>query len=60
MKYIIFIFIINIFLYFLADMVQHHFISMRQTFMTNLRKEHELKNNNGKSSEEIYKSKWIL
>ncbi|KAG5310897.1 GVQW3 protein, partial [Acromyrmex insinuator] len=39
-------------------MIQHRFISVRQTFMTNPRKERESKNRcNGKSPEEIYKPK---
>lgn len=46
---------------FTADMVLHRFISMKQTFMTNYRKERESKGRcSGKSPEEIYKPKWIL
>jgi len=42
-------------------MVQHHFTSIKQTFMTNLRRERESKRRcSGKSPEEIYKSKWVL
>jgi len=44
--------------YFAADMVQHRFTSMKQTFMTNLRRERESKRRcSGKSPEEIYKPK---
>lgn len=42
-------------------MVQHRFTSMKQTFLTNFRKERESKGRcSGKSPEEIYKPKWIL
>lgn len=49
------------FFIFTADMVLHRFTSMKQTFMTNYRRERESKGrSSGKSSEEIYKPKWIL
>ncbi|XP_011686399.1 PREDICTED: uncharacterized protein LOC105449099 [Wasmannia auropunctata] len=42
-------------------MVQHRFTSMKQTFVTNFRKERESqKRCSGKSSEDIYKPKWAL
>lgn len=54
-SYYVFFFIL------IADMVLHHFTSMKQTFMTNYRKERESKGrSSGKSPEEIYKPKWIL
>lgn len=44
-----------------ADMVQHRFMSMKQTFMSNLRKERESKARcSGKNPEEMYKPKWAL
>ncbi|XP_071568465.1 uncharacterized protein [Temnothorax nylanderi] len=46
---------------FNADMVQHRFISMKQTFMKNNRKARESRERcSGKSPDEIFKPKWNL